>query len=90
MPVEVVDVEVLVFFMPLLPFILDLRSMRPFILEPLCISDDEPFMLPLCIVPLCMVPEPLVVPVVVPLCIVPEVVPLCIVPEVVPVVLGVV
>ena len=71
----VVEVEVLVFFMPLLLFILDLRSIRPFILEPLCMSDEEPLMLPLCIVPLCIEPEPLVVPVVEPLCIEPEVVP---------------
>ena len=73
-PVPVVElgvVDILVFLVPLLLFILVLRSMRPFMLPvpfmvPFCIvlrfmSVVE---VPFCIVPFCMVP-------VVPLCMVP-------------------
>jgi hypothetical protein len=78
LPVVLGVVDILLFLVPLLLFILVLRSMRPFVepsplMVPPCIVPR--FMsvveVPFCIVPFCMVPVPLV-----PLCIVPP----CMVP----------
>ena len=77
-PVVLGVVDILLFLVPLLLFILVLRSIRPFIeplpfIVPLCMVPR--FMsvveVPFCIVPFCIVPVPLV-----PLCIVPP----CMVP----------
>ncbi len=72
---------VLVFFMSLRLFILDLRS----ILFILPFASMVPFIEPWLMVPFCIVPLVVVPPCIVPFCMVP-LVPLCIVPEVVGVV----